>query len=212
MNLLDFYGKTTLDITNSKDIGKVKYFLFGTRIQRLLYLVTDLDKYVAFKKCICGKAALTTSYVEENIDEDIYIAVKIGMPLATIDGKYLSKLKNITIDSLGNLLALSGEDRLFSAKDIFTASESLLSMQGDKYKKPPVIKKPKKNLPVNLINPVMTKDFNLTELPLQNNTINVEDNYYPAPKNKMPSTIVCKFSFAVGKNLVKNTEIIDDNI
>lgn len=183
LKLTDFLSKTTIDFVGAKYVGQVVGFACTHRLKKLLYIVTDKDIFVDYKKMTIGEKAILSN-IATPLDNQDMIIFKPNIICYKNDGNDKETAVDIEFDKYGNLLKLYTDKAEYQYKDIYNAGSDLIILQSEIRKKPPTIPKPKKDSKVSLIKPTDKSNVVLKEIYIKDRISN--DNSIATPSKDIP--------------------------
>ncbi len=147
----------------------VNGFVFSSRLKKLLYVKTNENYYIDFKKI---KLSNNIILVDETATIDItnYTIIDKDCVVVNLEGNVVENISEISVNNNGNNTIIKVNDKEFTYKDVYNSGYNLIILQG-KNRKKPVKKNDNKNRDIVIVFPTEKNDVNLEEI-AQKNTDN----------------------------------------
>ena len=177
MNIFDLVGNSVVEINTPLRLGEVESFVFSNRLKKLLYLKTNKNYYIDYKKIKVYKNIIFADMIA-TFDTTNTTIIDPSCMLITLDGKRYENIYEINVDDSGNNTEIKAENQVFSYKDIYNSGENIIILQGAKRRKP-IKKNINQNRTISIIKPVKKNDVKLEEITLKdsdNSSCDLLDN------------------------------------
>ena len=162
MNIFDILGKKVVETTTPLNLGLVDAFVFSNRLKKLLFVKTNNNYFIEFKKIDSNSETILVDKVEE-IDAKNYSIINKECLTVSLEGKVEEKLTEIEVNNNGNNTIIKNNNSQFTYKDIYNSGNNLIILQG-KNRKKPIKKNDTKNRDIVIVFPTEKNDIKLEEL------------------------------------------------